>query len=427
MKTNLLLLSCSLLAATTFSATDPYVTNVVVNQRWPWSNKVDIDYTLVTETNCDVEITATYAGCPSNLSLTASSALSSLPFDLAAGAHHLTWDPTAAGLSNSTLANFKVTLTAVSAEAHKYLILNMADGSCQYLADIPEGGWQAAAYGTRYVTTNLVFRRIPGGTFTMGLSSAEQTKVSQVTAVLNTHTVKLSHDYYIGIYPVTKGQLRYASQNITGEGDVAYPVIESYYGLRGNPTSSSEAICWPDTKYAVASGAWLTYFRAKAKATGFIIDLPTEAEWERACRAGTTTLFYNGGTTSDSAATLSNLVSDIAWWTPNSGNSANHNVGSKTANAWGLYDMNGLYWEWVRDWMSTGALTDAVDPTGTSYSDAQTVSGAKGPVRRSGTYNTTVSNIGHLTAGFRVAGDPAATWKFRLCIPTHPLFAGEQE
>jgi formylglycine-generating enzyme required for sulfatase activity len=90
---------------------------------------------------------------------------------------------------------------------------------------------------------------------------------------------------------------------------------------------------------------------------GYEYRLPTEAEWEYACRAGSTTRFANGGTEAD--------LDKIGWCYGNSGDTS-HSVGGKLPNAWGLYDMHGNVWEWCHDWYDKFPDGEAINPFGST-------------------------------------------------------------
>ncbi|MDR2733923.1 MAG: formylglycine-generating enzyme family protein [Spirochaetota bacterium] len=86
--------------------------------------------------------------------------------------------------------------------------------------------------------------------------------------------------------------------------------------------------------------------------------LPTEAEWEYACRAGTTTAYHTGA-----------RISDNTGWFGDNSNGMTHEVGKKTPNVWGVYDMHGNVLEWVWDWYEeyTGSATDPFGPSTGSH------------------------------------------------------------
>jgi formylglycine-generating enzyme required for sulfatase activity len=100
--------------------------------------------------------------------------------------------------------------------------------------------------------------------------------------------------------------------------------------------------------------------------TGEPVRWPAEAEWEYACRAGTTTRFHNGDTDADLAR---------AGWFSGNGENKTHEVGQKEANAWGLYDMHGNVWEWCQDGYGTYDSDVARDPTGPSSGSRRVLRG----------------------------------------------------
>jgi formylglycine-generating enzyme required for sulfatase activity len=135
------------------------------------------------------------------------------------------------------------------------------------------------------------------------------------------HPVLISKPFYMGKYTVTQEQY----QAIMGENPSKFK----------NAKNPVEIVSWNDA----------VKFCEKVKLkTGADADLPAEAQWEYACRAGTTTLFYSGDSVSD--------LDGVAWHASNSGQEA-HPVGKKKANSFGLYDMHGNVWQWCHDAYTT--------------------------------------------------------------------------
>ncbi|MEI6233891.1 MAG: SUMF1/EgtB/PvdO family nonheme iron enzyme [Planctomycetota bacterium] len=165
--------------------------------------------------------------------------------------------------------------------------------------------------------------RIPKGTFTMGDKDDGPA-----------HEVTITKDYYMGKYHVTQEQY----QAVMGTNPSRFKGDQ-------NPV---EEVSWDD---AVAFCAKLSQLSGKQ------IELPTEAQWEKACRAGTTTKFYTGDSDEDLAR--------AGWYDKNSDDKS-HPVGQKVSNSYGLYDMHGNVWQWCKDWYTSynaGAQTDPTGPT----------------------------------------------------------------
>ena len=179
----------------------------------------------------------------------------------------------------------------------------------------------------------------PAGTFMMGSPDTEQDRDPDEGPQ---HQVTLTKGFWMSETEVTQAQwvAIMGSNPSHFTGDMSRPV---------------EMVSWNDI--CTESTGYLAKLNAANPGYGF--RLPTEAEWEYACRAGTTTRFYWGDDSDYS------LIADYAWYSENGGDTT-HPVGQKMANAWGLKDMSGNAWEWCSDWYGSYASGAATDPTGPS-------------------------------------------------------------
>lgn len=197
-----------------------------------------------------------------------------------------------------------------------------------YLHEVPDGGWT-----DEYKTTKIVLKLVKGGEFTMG--NGEKPGICEVNPP---HKVRLSNDFYIGIFPVTKRQYELVTgQAVVEEGlddiSAVCPMTSiSYNDIRG----AVGGFNWPKGD-DVDFMSFLSCLRARSGIGN--INIPTAAQWEYACKAG-----------DDTSRSLNDEEIVQNAWTEESSEGKSHPVGLHTPNAWGLYDMLGNVWEWCLDW-----------------------------------------------------------------------------
>ena len=353
------LAACAALGA----AAESPISHVVVNQRWPWSEKVDVDFILSGGTN-DVEVTAVWDAHPEPYRL-------GTLFGVAPGSHRLTWDPASSPFAGKTLTGFTVAVSNVAASAHAYIVVDLVDGGYEFLPDVPAGGWTDA-----HKSSKMVFRRIPAGTYTLGEPKETFTFLGLSDSSANTYatlwkrrTVTFTSDFYVGVFKYTEAQ--HECLNSGTAGTSFKPKKVSYNSLRGG----LDAADWPSKGYAVGSDSVVAKLREKA-GTGLVVDLCEEEQWEVAARAGTTTILPNGVTAADNYDIFTNKLSEIAAWYETVG-AAEVAVGLFATNNWGFCDVVGLMGEWTLDSavkqggasvLPKNGLGNSVDPTGADLS-----------------------------------------------------------
>ena len=343
-------LAAVLAAITVFAATnakaDGCVQSVAAGQFFPFDRMVIINYVLDSDVNDEftVDFFCTTDEGETFYKLSEYGYLSGDGEEgtvYGNGAHKIYWTPGEAfdNISSDSM-RIKVVGEVVPPPPKTFMTIDLTDGSVSYSPEEPEGGWTE-----EYKTTKLALKRIEAGTFKMGSSPDFNLRVD---ADLYPHDVTLTKPYYIGVFEVTQKQYKL----ITGEDP-------SYFKGDTRPVET--------VNYNTITGE--NGFFAKLNAmTGLTFGLPTEAQWENACRAGTETSLNNDTdlTTNDWDPNLSKLGRYSGDWKDNKV-SQDYNqetvpVGEYLPNNWGLYDMHGNVAEWCLDWIETSQIynTDPV-------------------------------------------------------------------
>lgn len=351
----------------------PQATVTSVKQNWPWDARTKISYTLVGEAGVrhDVNIRVKrsfYAPIRGSLRGDVQGVLP--------GERCIEWDPSVDGtfadirqLSQDDI-ELEVTAKPITSTtaASEYLVVDLSEGANAET-------WSVSAVDTvdltdeAYKTTKLLLKKIPASAFMQ--SSPKDEPLRKATYETQSETT-LTNDYWIGVYELTQKQYELMTGIPGASGQNAYPCRNiKFSDVRGLNVGKY----WPKSS-DVDADSLIGKLRSKAVfpssvPIGWKFDLPTEAQWEYACRAGTDTAWNNGTgvnvMTNEAGVVFDPNLDMLGWYAANSGGVL-HKVGLKHPNAFGLYDMHGNVWE-----MTLGVIhyyntpPGGVEPFGQSY------------------------------------------------------------
>ena len=410
-----------------------------VQQRYPWNGLVDIDYTIAgvegDPNDYQIEFTMTVDG----KSFVASNFWDAAWCDHATanGRQRATWNARADGIA--ALAEVGV--------AAKLVYAPCTDADATFAIIDLSAGPRSTAYPVRYVNADtnrtaqfnipayklskLVLKKVSAGEFWMGGHvSSNPPEAGSVESGTNRHRVRLTRDYFLGLFEVTQKQYdqvasattngfnRYVSGYVgryaVGEDQAMMPANNVWYDKIMSETES-----WGGANSSVQYHAFMRKLNERTTCRGQSVGLfclPTEAQWEYACRAGTETTYYWGNAT--------NEIERYAWANFESLSASPktycHEVGLLLPNAWGFYDMAGNVEEWCSDlygaYPAYSETEVTEDPTGAEASTDRPV--------RGGSYWRPRANC---ASGLRAPSDTTGSgrngygnwtgnsWGFRLC------------
>lgn len=340
---------------------DVKVKDVVVKPRWPWNGLVDITYSIECDEMDDdgnpkdvyLDFTAIDGDLEKEMAMKSLAGDGANSPVKAGGPYTVTWD------ASKDYPNFHTSDLSVRIHATaipSYLVVDLLTWKTRSISRPPDHNNDTCR------TTELWLRRIPAGTFTMG---SPEDEVGRFNTDMSQHEVTLTQTFYIGVFECTQKQWELVMGNNPShnKGDCRPIEYVSFNLIRGTAPKAGSG--WPIYD-AVDASSFMGKLQEK---TGLKFDLPTEAQWEYACRAGTTTALNSGRNlnSEEQDSAMDEVGRYIYNRNDGKGGYVEHtNVGSYMPNAWGLYDMHGNVWEWCLDWWgaNTNSTSPATDPIG---------------------------------------------------------------
>ena len=422
--------TCGKIAALAIAGTlalDAVASSITIDsvaQRWPWNNKIDITYTvtdgqtLTADPSNDVYMKIVFTAVIDGTTYAIDgNAIGASATGSAEGTQHTaTWIPPSNLKVKASGCTMSAALYAADVPSgDDYMVIDLESNdpatAVHFEGLLHSQELSNARYNTDlYKTSKMVLRKVPrwanrevlpnaSSLPADGYPTGDNTSANSYSSASNQQTNWVTRaDYYIGVFPVTQAQyVKFGQSNPSAKTDV----------IEGNEVGHRpvESMTWNDLRVAgtgyaepvppVEESNTGTYLQRLNYATGnrYAFDLPTEVMSEIACRAGVAGTHYYWTSGALGTYAVFNTSSTLA-------------VGSKTPNAWGLYDTIGNVWEFCLDRSGLSNMADNVDPF-VPYE----ATGSSIRVRGSGTYNSNV--VRYFYASYRnYAG---RTWSSHTC------------
>ena len=376
------------MAATSRADVSAIVTSV--QQNWPWDTRVKVSYE-VSGGVCDVTPALVFGGLDLAIKIPQSLLLAQVSnmthavkgdvYAVGPGPHELEFDAAQVKFPENVARptfqkGLSVTLSAKETSFRKYLVLDLTTTpyGVSWLDDVPAGGWT-----DEYKTSKMVLARIPvygGTTFEVGAPTNEFGYVESYEKLAFS---KLTNDFYMCVFEVTQKQW----ENVMGSvpstiaannvGDTKPVTKVSWLDFMGVALDAN-GYNWPSTS-AVSSDCFVGKLRANTTLpacffSGYKFNLPTQVQWEFACRGGVMNTWYTGAdisvtldmTRTGTARQYDENVESIAWYPHNTDRLKP--VGGKLPNPYGIYDMIGNASEWCVDYALVEPCPSGTEPVG---------------------------------------------------------------
>ena len=457
------------LSVSVLSASAATVDRLVARQMWPWERHFEIGYRLKTAGGEAVDVSLRVSAGGESFDIPAEKLIGETK-SLTSGDYKLVWDsslcesPTADWLKSHTGELAFSVVMEDSADVPEYLIIDLSGGAeaaswpSERVVGKPLTGWT-----DEHKTTKLVLRRIYAGgrgntfssatgvSFMFGCPAGDAYKTSGYD--FDAAEATLTNDYYIGVFELTQKQYQLITGQTVAQGQNAFgnsPMRpQANIGYYAHMRGTEAGLLWPVSS-DVDGTSLMGILRSKVVLppeipSAWKFDLPTEAQWEFACRAGTTTPWNNGGNydvyvfgqdkSGNDLESDHNL--DLIGWNPANAPTSGSDVGRLPANAWGLYDMHGNAAEYCLDYNYAGTLGEkyrkGFEPMGYTTTDSAKFAASTARVVKGGGYSsywTTKTNFkyfrGHRACSHvqTYSGDAASYTGCRIVLRNSAVNAG---